>query len=702
MKKMAILNAAQTLKREQGASVLSAENTTQAGGCGRRCALWAEQIFRKYGVPGDYGLEPADLVFLNSVLTAFPVRIREKSGFSLICQLFFANYNQDIRIFRYRLPDWVGEKMPIRSLTGSAGIAAGFDGGRLWAREGVAEQLRGLGSWQEWFWGWKSEEGQFRELGSWERQHEKAVEVRRSSPWGRGLVGISGKSGENETPAVRSGLAVFRGIDQTALGAGMTGAVARGTGAQAERGRPDRGYTGIPTQEYQWELLRLTAAGFKAAFRTVPAGRKSILLVCGAQRRQLNRTVKGLPARIVTAETGLAQSQRMEAGWPPAGLVEAELAEAVPTETEAAGIELTEMGAAKEGSAGNRPVEAVTAELRTAAFFEETKAPGSLADSIRVGPRIGTGLEFLQAIPCTGDQDRLECFRQKKAGRLAGVEMHGKPAGPPLPGITVWTKRMASYEEFGCSGPAAVAAEPNLARRAVKDGTAAFFAPSVKLVLSHGAVRLMLYGPSARGFWTGFMARSAVDLQRPGSPVWEQRPGRPADLTRLTLTSGKGWPAVVAWALRSGLSANSEPSGPATGLPSGLSAGTGSFGQSENEVSRVTFADTKLSGPAMWTGRGGQIADNLPGSLFADKVFGRILVWPDGSGRSAGIMPFRIFVGKVYGNTSVWPEVPGPPAGIIQFKPIGYIVSRRIRIWPDGSGWSADIMPGNSFVAILY
>ena len=182
-------------------------------------------------------------------------------------------------------------------------------------------------------------------------------------------MGISGKSGENETPAVRSGLAVFRGIDQTALGAGMTGAVARGTGAQAEEGRPDRGYTGIPTQEYRWELLRLTAAGFKAAFRTAPAGRRSILLVCGAQRRKWNRTVKGLPARIVTAETGLAQSQRMEAGWPPAGLVEAELAEAVPTETEAAGIELAEMGAAKEGSAGNRPVEAVTAELRTAAFF---------------------------------------------------------------------------------------------------------------------------------------------------------------------------------------------------------------------------------------------------------------------------------------------------------------------------------------------
>ncbi len=679
---MAILNAAQALKREQGVSVLSAENTTRAGGCGRRCALWAEQIFRKYGVPGDYGLEPADLVFLNSVLTAFPVRIREKSGFSLICQLFFANYNQDIRVFRYRLPDWVGKKMPIRPLTGSAGIAAGFDGGRLWARENVAGQLRGLGSGQEWFWGWKSEEGQFRELGSWERQHEKAVEVRRSSPWGRGLVGISGKSGENETPAVRSGLAVFRGIDQTALGAGMTGAVARGTGAQAEEGRPDRGYTGIPTQEYRWELLRLTAAGFKAAFRTAPAGRRSILLVCGAQRRKWNRTVKGLPARIVTAETGLAQSQRMEAGWPPAGLVEAELAEAVPTETEAAGIELAEMGAAKEGSAGNRPVEAVTAELRTAAFFEETKASGSLADSIRVCPRIGTGLEFLQAILCTGDQDRLECFRQKKAGRLAGAEMHDEPAGPPLPGITVWTKRMASYEEFVCSGPAAVAAEPNLARRAVKDGTAAFFAPSVKLVLFHGAVRLMLYGPSVRGFWTGFMARSAVGLQLPGSPVGEQRPGRPADLTRLTLTSGKGWPAVLAWARRSGLSANSEPSGPATGLPSGLSAGTGSFGQSENEVSRVTFADTKSSGPAMWTGRGGQIADNLPGSLFADKVFGRIPVWPDGSGRFAGIMPFRIFVGKVYGNTSVWPEVPGLPAGIIQFRPIGYIVSHRIRIWP--------------------
>ena len=44
MKKMAILNAAQALKREQGVSVLSAENTTRAGGCGRRCALWAEQI----------------------------------------------------------------------------------------------------------------------------------------------------------------------------------------------------------------------------------------------------------------------------------------------------------------------------------------------------------------------------------------------------------------------------------------------------------------------------------------------------------------------------------------------------------------------------------------------------------------------------------------------------------------------------------
>ena len=103
MKKMAIMKTVPALRREPKASALRAGETARMGACGHRCALWGEQIFRKYGVSGDYGLEPADLVFLNSVLAASPDRTKEKNGFSLICRLFFANYNQDIRIFRYRL-----------------------------------------------------------------------------------------------------------------------------------------------------------------------------------------------------------------------------------------------------------------------------------------------------------------------------------------------------------------------------------------------------------------------------------------------------------------------------------------------------------------------------------------------------------------------------------------------------------------------
>ena len=649
MKKMAILKTVPALRREPKASALRAGETARMGACGHRCALWGEQIFRKYGVSGDYGLEPADLVFLNSVLAASPDRTKEKNGFSLICRLFFANYNQDIRIFRYRLQGRAQEKKMSHPLERSAG-AAGFAGRRLGER------------------------------GSRERRRGEAGDACRSGQWERKLEGSSGKADENESPAILNGPGIFQNIYRTAGGARKTEPEAHGTETQAEGERPGRGYTEITTLEYRLEILR---------------------------------RMEAFPAEFETVKAALAETE--------------------------------------------------TAELRPEAFPAETKAPGSLADPMGIGRRNGGGLELSLAIRHLEGQFWQERFRGKTAGGLSGVGTPNKPTGMPHLGLTAWTKRLITYEESVCSGPMSMPVERNPVQRPVKGGAAAFFIPSVKLILSYAAVRLMLYGSWAPALGAGLLApparfeqnvdlpylgtslhwaevklsgglrppayltpfNPAAGLQLPGSPAREQRPGASADLTFLALEAGRGGPS--AWALRLGLPANSGLPGPVAALSSGASAGAGSYGQSVKVVSRVNFAETILAGPAIWTG--GQAAGIVPDSLllgevfhrtpewigslgkpagrlqfgpFADKVFRSIPARSGTSVRSVSIMPGSPFAGKVFYSTLVWEKAPGRPASIMPFGSLAGVAFSSVPARPEGTVRSADIMPGNSLVDKIF
>ena len=103
MERTSIIKAAAARKQALYGAVPLTNQTVQIGSCGLRLARWGEQLLRRYGVPDDGGLEPAELVFLSPLPAEAAAKAGVENAFTVVCKVIFARYSRNVSVlYRWR------------------------------------------------------------------------------------------------------------------------------------------------------------------------------------------------------------------------------------------------------------------------------------------------------------------------------------------------------------------------------------------------------------------------------------------------------------------------------------------------------------------------------------------------------------------------------------------------------------------------